>query len=122
VPKPPDFADLVNGHLLQQPPPPPQAEDTNSEQGEPQPSHARFSEADIEAAAALLQTMPAEFSLGTVLACGRSAGLTENSLHHAALKTMQWYGEDGDVRAWPLETPLVDPSFIGDDLNMVRQS
>jgi hypothetical protein len=27
VPKPPDFADLVNGHLLQQPPPPPQAED-----------------------------------------------------------------------------------------------
>jgi len=120
--KPPDFADLVNEHLLQQPPPPPEAEDTDSERGEPQPSHARFSEADIEAAAVLLQTMPTEFSLGAVLALGRNAGLTENSLHHAALKTMQWFGEDGDVRVWPPGVPLSDPSFIGDDLNLTRRS
>jgi hypothetical protein len=119
--KPPDFADLVNEHLLQQPPPPPELEDTDSEQGEPQPSHARFSDAEIEAAAALLQTMPAEFSLSTVLARGRSTGLTENSLHHAALKTMQWFGEDGDVHAWPLGALLRDPSFIGDDINLLRR-
>ncbi|GEM_PF-6017699 len=121
VAKPPDFADLVNEHLLQQPPPPPLAEDTDLERGEPQPSHARFTEADIEAAATLLQTMPMEFSLGTVLASGRSAGLSENSLHHAALKTMQWFGEDGDVGAWPLDAPLRDSSFTGDDLNLVRR-
>jgi hypothetical protein len=119
--KPPDFADLVNEHLLQQPAPPPVQEDTDSEQGEPQPSHARFSEAEIEAAAALLEMMPPEFTLGGMLARGRSSGMSENSLLHAALKTIQWFGEDGDVRAWPGDSPLSDPLFTGDDLNLLRR-
>lgn len=119
--KPPDFADLVNDHLLQRPPPPPEAEDTDSEKGEPQPPHARFSEADIEAAATLLQSMPAEFSLSEMIARGRAASMTENSLHHATLKTLQWFGEDGDIRAWALGTSLDDPSFQGDDLQLARR-
>jgi hypothetical protein len=120
--KPPDFADLVNEHLLQRPPPPPIAEDIDPEKGEPQPSHARFSEADIEAAAALMEAMPPQFALSAMLAQGRVAGMTENSLHHAALKTLQWFGEDGDAQVWPLGTSLGDPSFKGDDLEVTRRS
>lgn len=120
--KPPDFADLVNEHLLQRPPPPPEAEDTDSEKGEPQPPHARFSEADIEAAATLLQAMPPEFTLSEMIARGRAADMTEDSLHHAALKTLQWFGEDGEVRAWQLGTPLSDASFQGDNLQLTRRA
>jgi hypothetical protein len=119
--KPPNFADLVNEHLLQQPPPPPEAEDTESEKGEPQPPHVRFNEVEIEAAATLLQSMPNEFSLSQMIARGRATALTENTLHHAALKTLQWFGEDSTVRAWPVSSPLSDPSFQGDDIQLVRQ-
>lgn len=121
VPKPPDFADLVNDHLLQQPPPPPEMEDTSIEQGEPQAPHVRFTEAEVEAAAALLQGMPAEFSLGGMLAAGRSQSLPENSLHHASLKVMQWFGEDGGIQAWAHGEVLRDQSFCGDDLTLQRR-
>lgn len=121
LPKPPDFADLVNEHLLQQPPAPPESEETGAEQGEAQPPHTRFSEAEVEAAGALLQGMPPEFTLAGMLAAGRSQGLAENSLHHASLKAMQWFGEDGDVRAWAHGALLSDPSFRGDDLTLQRR-
>ena len=121
IPKPPDFADLVNDHLLQQPPAPPEAEETGPEQGEPQPPHVRFSAAEVEAAGRLLEGMPGEFTLGEMLARGRAQNLPANSLHHAALKAMQWFGEDGGVAAWANGASLQDPALTGDDLALQRR-
>lgn len=121
VPKPPDFADLVNDVLLQQPPAPPEAEETGAEQGEPQPAHVRFKDEEIEAAAALLQSMPTEFTLDAMLAAGRQQGLPHNSLHHASLKVLQWFGEDGTMGAWPQPDSLRDRAFYGNDVALKRR-
>lgn len=122
VPKPPDFADLVNEVLLQQPPAPPEAEDNGAEKGEPQPPHVRFTDDELEAAARLLQSMPAEFTLDELLAAGRSTGVNHNSLHLASLKVLQWFGEDGAIRAWPRAESLQDLAFFGNDIGLGRRS
>lgn len=122
VPKPPDFADLVNEVLLQQPPAPPEAEETGAEQGDPQPPHTRFKDAEIEAAAGLLQAMSADITLNELLAIGRRQQLSDNSLHHASLKALQWYGEDGAVTAWAESAPLTDQTFFGDNLGLKRRA
>jgi len=122
VPKPPDFADLVNEVLLQQPPAPPEAEETGAEKGDPQPPHTRFMDDEIEAAAGLLESMPADFTLNEMLAAGRQQELSDNSLHHASLKVLQWFGEDGVVVAWPEPAQLGDQTFFGDDLGLKRRA